>query len=617
MGARGGAGDRAAAVTADGASPRLWTRRGAGLLVVIIAVAILAPTLVLRTVQFDDHWLWSEASPLRDASLATVHDVFFELDARARRPLGGEYLPVRDVVVMADMAIWGDSERGPHGSQLLLFALTVWGLGTLLVRWGLRAELAWIGTLLWAVHPIHVESVAWLSERKGVLAGVFVVGCGHAWVRYRQRKTRASGWLVIAALCAIAGVWSKAPAMFAPVVFAAWDLLLLPRTRRRWVAIGIVGAAAAIAAVPVVVVARDARVIADAARIPPAGRAASLLGAQGHYVESMALVRAPSIAYPIQTAGPGPLELALGALAIAGSLLLAIREWRRRATLADAERRAAAWRLALLAWAWIWFVPVSHLLVRVHILVADRFAYLWSIAGCVAVAWLVDLLPRVGRIAATGALVCVLGIATLRAQEPWTSSIALFTRAVASNPDDPSACENLALSYAREGRLHDALAALEVGLATHPTHPYLLQRQARILWELNRRDAALVVARRAADLSGYSSASALYAQFLHALGRSAEALPWAERAVKRQPAIDDYARTHAEILVALESYADAEPVLRTTLARDPTSLHAHFLLARVLLATGRAAEAGPHLELAEKSSVYAEKVAELRAGRAP
>ncbi|MBA3396473.1 MAG: tetratricopeptide repeat protein [Deltaproteobacteria bacterium] len=596
----------------DDAALRLWTRRGAGLLVVAVAIAVLAPTLVLRTVEFDDHWLWADASPLRDASLATVRDVFLELDAGARRPLGGEYLPVRDVVVMADMALWGDVEQGPHATQLLLFALTIWGLGTLLVRWGLRRELAWIGTLLWAIHPIHVESVAWLSERKGILAGLFVVGCGHAWVRYRDN--RSARWLGIAALCAIAGVWSKAPAMFAPAVFAAWDLVLLPVARRRWIAIGVVGAVTALAAVPVIMVARTARVIDDDARAQPASRPASMLGAQGHYVESMMLARPPAIAYPIQTAGPAPLELGLGALTIIGSLLVIVRDRRRRASATAAERQAAAWRLALLAWAWIWFLPVSHLLVRVHILVADRFVYLWSVAACVAVAWLLEVLPRIPRLAATGALVCVLGISTLRAQESWTSSIALFRRAVESNPDDPAACENLALAFARVGRLDDAIATIDRGLVVHPTHGYLWQRKARVLWDLGRSDEALDAARQATD-SGFSSASALYAQFLHAHGRSAEALPWAERAVQRQPAIDDYARTLIHVLIALRRFTDAERQVHRLLARDPASPVAHFLLARVLVETGRAAEAAPHLDIAARSPSLATAVEALRAGR--
>jgi len=76
------------------------------------------------------------------------------------------------------------------------------------------------GDPAWAIHPIHVESVAWLSERKGVLAGLFAIACGQAWIRYRRGG--GWGWLVAGAAAAVAATWSKAPAMFAPAVFAAW-----------------------------------------------------------------------------------------------------------------------------------------------------------------------------------------------------------------------------------------------------------------------------------------------------------------------------------------------------------------------------------------------------------
>ncbi|MDQ3365379.1 MAG: tetratricopeptide repeat protein [Myxococcota bacterium] len=587
----------------------MWTRRGAGLLVVLVAVAVLSPTLVFRTVQYDDHWLWSDSSPLRQLDAATLHDVFFELDRKVRRPLGGEYLPVRDVVVAVDMAIWGELEQGPHVTQLLLFALTVWGLGTLLIRFGLRREIAWVGTLLWAIHPIHVESVAWLSERKGVLAGLFVIACGHAWVRYRQDRSWA--WLVLAALCAVAGVWSKAPAMFAPAAFAAWDLLLLPRTRRRWIAIVVVGGVAALAAVPVVLVAREARVIEDGGRAYPAGRAASVVGAHGHYAQSLALAKRPTISYPIQTHGPSPLDLALGALVLAGSLALCVHARRRPSD-------ATAWQLALLAWAWIWFVPIGHVLVRVHILVADRFAYLWSVAGCVAVAWLLERVPGRLRVAATGTIVCVLGIATLRAQEPWTASTPLFTRAIETNPDDAAACENLALALGAEGRIPRAFDVIDRCLETRPDHSYLWQRKAVMLWAIGRRAEALEASRRS-TATGFSSASALYAQHLHALGRAAEAVPWAERAVQRRPENAGYARTLAEILVTVGRYRDAETIVRRLMAEttDPPFAFDHLLLATVLVATGRGAEAAPHLELAAHHPMFAAKVAALRARIAP
>jgi protein O-mannosyl-transferase len=576
-----------------------WGGRTAGWWVVAVTVLLFAPTLSFGRVAFDDAWLWSDDSPLRRPSAATMRHVWLELDARARHDVGTEYLPVRDVLVAADMAIWGEHEQGFHVMQLAYYALTVFALGGLLVRFGMGRELAWFATLLWAIHPIHVESVAWLSERKGVLAGLFVVACGHAWIRYRRGGGR--GWIILGAAAAVAGTWSKAPAMFAPAVFAVWDLLLLPPDRRRWSAIGLVGGAVALAAIPVVLVARDAGVVNSEVEVAHGGRFAMALGTQGHYMESLLLARSPSVSYPIQSERAAPLELGLGAAALLGSLALA--GFRRSA--------GRTWRRAVLAWAWIWFVPISHLLAAVHIAVADRFAYLWSLAGCVGTAWLVLLVRGPARLAIGGALVCVLGISTLRAERAWTSSVELFATGFASSPHDPVACERFAGELFSLGRQTEALAVLERGLAAHPDHGYLLARKARMLDAMGHPADALAAAEHAAR-SGHASTMSLYAELLARGGRWSEALAFAERAALRRPEMPVYARTRIALLIALHRYDEADPVARMLMVRDPGA-QSHLLLARVLVGRDRFAEAAVHLDLATALGAPAETTATIRA----
>jgi tetratricopeptide (TPR) repeat protein len=640
-----------------------WEPRGARWWVVAITVLVFAPTLALGRVALDDDWLWADDSPLRARSPAALRHVWLELDARARHDVGTEYLPVRDTLVAADMAAWGDRDAGFHATQLALYAVTVLGLGGLLVRFGMRRDLAWLATLLWAIHPIHVESVAWLSERKGVLAGLFVVACGHAWIRYRTGGRRI--WLALGALAAVAGAWSKAPAMFAPAVFAAWDLLVLRRAlpsaglpssglpssglpssglppsglpssglpssglpssglpssglpssglpssglpssglpspeRRRWIALGVIGGAAALAAVPVVLVARSAGVIDSAIEAAPDGRLVAALGAQGHYLASLVLARSPSVSYPIQTAGASAVDLALGAAAVLASLALAFFP----------RGAGRPWRRAVLAWTWIWFLPISHLLVQVHIAVADRFAYLWCLGGCAGAAWLVLQLRGAARLATTGALVVLLGIASLRAEAAWSSSIALFTRAFAASPGDPVACQRLAGELAAADDRRAALAILARGLAVHPDHPYLLADQARQLDALGRHAEALAASAHAAQ-SGHASTLALHADLLARAGRTADAARFAERAARRRPEIPAYARRWIDLLLADRRTAEAESAARDLAAHDPSAA-SYLLLARALIASGKQAEAEPHLALAAALAAPADAIAAVR-----
>ena len=577
---------------------RIWERRWAGWLVVAIAVAVFAPTLVFGRVGFDDMWLWGDDSPLREASLATLREIFGQLDGEARRRFGAEYLPVRDVAVMLDMVVWGENERGPHATQLALYAISVYATGSLLVRFGLARPVAWVGTLLWAIHPVHVEAVAWLSERKGILAGLFVIACGHAWVRYRAGASR--WWLVAATVAAVAGVWSKAPAMFAPAVFAAWDLLLLAKHRRRWIAIGVIGGAVALAAVPVVAIAADRDIIGDDAEKHP--RVSTAVGAIGHYAQSFVLAKEPTLAYPMQTDGPSALDITLGVVVLAATLAFAWRWWRGRRD---------RWALALVAWAAVWFVPISHVIISVHIPVADRYVYLLSLAPCVGVALVLERLPGTVRFATTGALVCVLAIFTIRAEGVWASSLTLFEHTFATNPRDDRHVQNYVDALVAEGQHEKALAALDEALALRPGHGYLLAKKASVLDSMGRKDEAIATSALAAA-SGKSSVMFAHAVRLRGRDRTAEALVWIDRAVVQQPDIEMYTRAKGEILVELGRYAEAEPVLRRALALDARPPITHLLLATALVRLGRGAEATPHLEHAARDRALAAKVAALR-----
>ncbi|HEY4181439.1 MAG TPA: tetratricopeptide repeat protein [Kofleriaceae bacterium] len=559
--------------------------------IIALVTAVFLPTLWFTQSGVDDHWLWSEDSPLRHVDGDVLHHVFFELDARARHDVGTEYLPVRDVIVAADMAVWGDSYRGPHATQLLLYLISVVALGGLLVRWGVRADLAWVATALWAIHPLHVEPVAWLSERKGILAGLFVIALGHAWIRYRDG--RSSRWLVAAIACAIAGTWSKAPAMFAPLVFAAWDYLVLPAHRRRWIATFATGAAALVAAIPVLIVARGGGIVDNDFKLAVDSRPVAAVSAFGHYVLGALGVREPSISYPLQTNGASAVEILVGVLALSGCIALAV---------AARARPSLTWRRAWVAWIAVWFIPISQLVFRVHIPVADRYVYLWLLAPCAGVAALLSLSRGLVRFAATLALIGLLSIQSIRALEAWTGGLSLFQRAVDRNPADAQMCESLARSKFMFTQYADALVVLDRCLTANPEQPYLLATQAMVLDAVGMHDEAVDAGARAAA-SGHASVMHDYAGMLLARGRLAEALPFAERAALRRPENPDYTWRQIQILVELKRFEEAEQVGFDLERRHPSSA-TEMVMARLYARWRRVPEMHAHLALAAALGAY-------------
>ena len=116
-------------------------------------------------VSLDTPWLVVNNPILSTGSYNHIATIFTDISLGTRLVLGAEYLPVRDLSVLLDFALFGDRFAYHHLSNLLLY------LGSVFLLLRISAELfgksgqVWLLVLLFTVHPIHVENVAWLGER--------------------------------------------------------------------------------------------------------------------------------------------------------------------------------------------------------------------------------------------------------------------------------------------------------------------------------------------------------------------------------------------------------------------------------------------------------------------
>jgi tetratricopeptide (TPR) repeat protein len=152
-----------------------------GLIVLLVFLAYL-PAINGGFVWDDDSWT-TNLSPLFQ-NLSGLRSIWFHLTALQ------QYYPLSGTTFWLDYQLWNVWTPPYHVENILLHALAALLFWQLLLR--LRLPGAWLASALFALHPVMVESVAWITERKNVLSLVFYLGAWLAYLRYAQEED-ASG----------------------------------------------------------------------------------------------------------------------------------------------------------------------------------------------------------------------------------------------------------------------------------------------------------------------------------------------------------------------------------------------------------------------------------------
>jgi tetratricopeptide (TPR) repeat protein len=472
---------------------------------------------------------------------------------------------------MLDCELYGLNPRGHHLTNLLLHLANVWLLFEVLRRMTGRAGPSAFVAALFGVHPTHVESVAWIAERKDVLSGLFfllTLAAYHRWVRDRTPRRYA----LVAVLFAC-GLLSKPMLVTLPCVLLLLDVWPLGRlrfeeirsVRQLWQGLRpllvekIPLFVLSMASSAVTVYAQQGS-LATLEAVSPVRRVSNALVSYVSYLAKSFWPEKLAAFYPLP--GAVPLDKAL----VAGALLLAITA-------------LVVWRLRRAPWlavGWFWFlgmlVPVIGLVQVGRQAMADRYTYLPSIGLFLAIAWgvteLLGAKTRMRRAALAGAALAVVGALSITAHAQaatWKDSLTLFRHALAVTKNNYLAHLNVAVALSAQGDQQGAL---------HHYHEVL-----RIQPNLAEAHAALGTA-------------------LRRWGRTAEALPYLRRAVRMKP---ERARLRHTLAVALEDLGrkdEAMVELRKAIELSPRLADAHYGLGALLQEQGKVDEALEHYRIA-------------------
>ena len=403
--------------------------------IVLAVLACFWPALDAEFVDWDDDLNLTDNAAYR--GLGPAH-----LGWMLRTTLGGHYQPLTWLTFGLDHALWGMDAGGYHLTNVLLHAanaVLVFLLARALVARALGPgcapvlpPAAAIGALLFAVHPLRVESVAWVSERRDVLSGLFYLATILTYLRLQGATgRRRAGWLAASLACFVLSLLAKAWGMTLPLVLLVLDAYPLGRLGRgRWRAAlaekAPYAAPALAAAVMAFLAQRSVEEMRSLAEHGLAARVAQAAYGLCFYLGKTLLPLGLSPVYLLEPdLDPTAPRYLASMAAVAGVTLAAI-----------AFRRRRPWLLA--AWA-VYVVTVSPVLGIAQTgpqLVADRYTYLACIPWALVAAGAVARLARRPRhaLAVAGVALAVLGPLTVRQTAVWRDSRTLWTHAIRLDP---------------------------------------------------------------------------------------------------------------------------------------------------------------------------------------
>jgi Flp pilus assembly protein TadD len=465
-----------------------------------------------------------------------------------------QYYPLTFTTYWLEYQLWGNGPRGAYAVSVAIHALSAVLLFHLLRRLSGRARVGWIGAVLFAVHPLQVASVAWISERKTVLAACFYLLAFLLYLRYRDH---GGFWRYLLVLLAFAAaVFSKTVVITLAASLVLADCWLLHR--RLWGSMLRAAPLAVMALLPILVTAQRERVWTDTA-VNAAERPLAAAAALWFYIgKFLAPVRLMAI-YPSWDVSIAALRWWLPLLGLLIAVVLAVK------------LRGRLDRLFLFALAHfgVTILPALGLLhfgFLGHAPVADHLVYIALSGLALAAATALDRLLGSGAggvrqpamYVVMGILALVLGWQTWRQAQYWRGTPTLWTHTLKYHPHCAVAYVNLGSYQARRGEF--ALAA-----------------------ETLRRGVQYVADDK--KLRGNLAAALLD------LGRPAEALQHARVAVQLDPN-DALARVRlGDALVGVGNAPEAAREYRSALELDPRSAEARGRLGRALAVLGAHHEA--------------------------
>ncbi|MEW6076326.1 MAG: tetratricopeptide repeat protein [Thermodesulfobacteriota bacterium] len=608
-----------------------WPAATAFLLVAAV-VLIFFPVVGYEFVHIDDmDYVARNPGVQAGLSLASIKAAF---TSHFTSRSVGMWLPGTWISFLVDHALYGQNPGGYHLTNLILHAVNALLLFAILRMITGSLFSSALTAFLFAVHPLHVESVAWITERKDVLSTFFGLLSILFYVRYATGRGVASSYLAAAFFFTLS-LLSKPMLVTLPFVFLLldwWPLERLygktsppeySRTRLILEKVPFLMLSAMASAVTLFLMPKE-----TLASLPIFLRLENAFVAYAGYLVKMVWPSGLSVLYPLPPAGPDTVKV-IGAFVLVAVISAGV----------IMQRTSRPY----LAVGWLWYlgtlVPVIGVVQNGFQAMADRFTYVPLVGLFIMFAWGLPDLLRTWRHRKTAlAIVSVSVVLACMAVSAWQvrfwkNTVTLFERALAVTSNNWFAHCILATALYEKDNIEEALTHLKESLRICPDcfeplcgmaevltkeeRPYeaIEYYQAALrtggdlarlhinlgtqLEKVGRTDEALAHFARAASLEPDSIIAPWnLGRLLLKAGKYQEALRQFEKVLEKNPRAVEVLDSKGTALVAMGNAGEAQKAFERALEINPDFASAHYSLASLFARTGRLDQAVPHFEAA-------------------
>jgi Tfp pilus assembly protein PilF len=503
----------------------------------------------------------------------------------------GNWIPLTWLSLMLDTTLFGVRPGAYHLMNVALHAANAVLLFAFLTRatgWQFRSACV---AALFALHPLHVESVAWVTERKDVLSTLFGLASLLTYVGYCKNHRRLEFRACFA--CFAASLLAKQTLVTLPFVFLLLDYWPLGRFGDRSARVRVVLekvpflVASLAFSIVAVIAQKSGHTVASLNSLPLLARCMNAVTVYATYLRQTFFPFHLAVYYP----HPGA-NIAWGTVGACAALLIAVS--------AITVFRARLNPYLLVGWAWYLgtLVPMIGIVQVGSQQMADRYTYFPLIGLFIALVWLIsDLASRTAFNRWTlpaAAAVCLVasGSAAFIQIGYWRDSITLFRHAVQSAPNNPLATSALGFALMSQGSADQGIALLESAVRLSPDDPQTQYNVAVGLQSVNRlKEAAehyqAVLALNPNDADAHTNLGVLFAMN--------QRYPDAKQQFLEAVAINpEHVQAYVDLgtlCLDTRDYAEAITYSQRALALDPSRLNCHLNIGLALRAQGRRNEA--------------------------